>query len=75
MLVLERKIQEGFWIDGRIFVKVIGIGRRRVKLGIEAPPELNITRSELGPKPAGKPAEDGNSREDPVQVLPGRRRN
>jgi len=50
MLVLERKVQEGFWIDGRIFVKVISIGKRRVKLGIEAPRDLNITRSELESK-------------------------
>ncbi len=52
MLVLERKIQEGFWIDQRIYVKVIGIGRRRVKLGIEAPAEFRIARGELGPPPA-----------------------
>ena len=73
MLVLERKVQEGFWIDERIFVKVIGIGKRRVKLGIEAPPELNISRSELKPKVAEKAAENG-SREGNVKVLPGRRR-
>ena len=47
MLVLDRKIQEGFWIDGRIFVKVLSIGKRRVKLGIEAPSELQIVREEL----------------------------
>jgi len=73
MLVLERKIQEGFWIDERIFVKVIGIGKRRVKLGIEAPPELNISRSELKPKVAEKAAENG-SRDHTAQILPGRRR-
>ena len=47
MLVLDRKVQEGFWIDGRIFVKVISIGRRRVKIGIEAPPEIEVLRDEL----------------------------
>ena len=47
MLVLDRKIQEGFWIDGRIFVKVISIGRRRVKIGIEAPHDLEVLREEL----------------------------
>ena len=72
MLVLERKVQEGFWIDGRIFVKVIAIGKRRVKIGIEAPPELNITRSELEAKPV-EPAVNG-SRDETAQVLPGRRR-
>lgn len=47
MLVLERKIQEGFWIEDRIFVKVLGIGRKRVKLGIEAPLESKVLRGEL----------------------------
>ena len=47
MLVLDRKIQEGFWIDGRIFVKVLGIGRKRVKLGIAAPRDLTVVREEL----------------------------
>jgi carbon storage regulator len=47
MLVLERKIQEGFWIEDRIYVKVLGIGRRRVKLGIEAPSESKVIREEL----------------------------
>ncbi len=47
MLVLDRKVREGFWIDDRIFVRVLGVGRRRVKLGIEAPPDLKIVREEL----------------------------
>ena len=47
MLVLERKLQEGFWIEDRIFVKILGIGRRRVKIGIEAPLESKIIRDEL----------------------------
>ena len=53
MLVLERKAQEGFWIEDRIFVKVLGIGRRRVKLGIEAPVEMKVMRDELR-SPANK---------------------
>jgi carbon storage regulator len=47
MLVLDRKLQEGFWIEGRIFVKVLSVGRRRVKLGIEAPADAKIMREEL----------------------------
>lgn len=47
MLVLDRKVQEGFWIEDHIFVKVLGVGRRRVKLGIEAPSDLEIVRDEL----------------------------
>ena len=47
MLVLDRKVQEGFWIDGGIFVKVLGVGKQRVKLGIEAPDDIKIVREEL----------------------------
>ncbi len=62
MLVLDRKISEGFWIDNRIFVKVLSVGRRRVKLGIEAPNGLSIVREEL----LERSAESFNGRERPV---------
>lgn len=55
MLVLDRKIQEGFWIEGRIFVKVLSVGKRRVKLGIEAPRELEVVREELQEPPGKEP--------------------
>ena len=58
MLVLDRKVQEGFWIEGGIFVKVLDIGRRRVKLGIEAPKNLQILREELRSRSAGEPPAD-----------------
>ena len=62
MLVIDRKIQEGFWIDGRIFVKVLGIGRRRVKLGIDAPADLLIARDELVQRSGNSaPAKSENS--------------
>ena len=57
MLVIDRKIQEGFWIDDRIFVKILAIGRRRVKLGIDAPSGMGILREELRLRPTGKPKE------------------
>ena len=60
MLVLERKVQEGFWIQDTIFVKVLGIGRRRVKLGIEAPAQIKIMREELLSRPR---AERGDGRD------------
>ena len=62
MLVLERKLQEGFWIEDRIFVKILGIGRRRVKLGIEAPLASKIIRDEL--RSRGK---DNGKRRDAVE--------
>ncbi len=62
MLVLDRKISEGFWIDNRIFVKVLSVGRRRVKLGIEAPKGISILREEL----LERSADSTNGRERPV---------
>lgn len=54
MLVLDRKVQKGFWIGDRIFVKVLAVGRRRVKLGIEAPSDLKILREELWSRSVGE---------------------
>jgi len=59
MLVLDRKVQQGFWIEGRIYVKVLGIGRRRVKLGIDAPGEVAIVREELWSPPASEGSAHG----------------
>lgn len=67
MLVLERKEQEGFWLDDHTYVKVISIGKRRVKIGIEAPGGVIVTRGELR---AVAPQTDGHSQE----ILPERRR-
>jgi len=47
MLVLSRKPGESIVIDGRIVVKVLDIGRGRVQVGIEAPREVPVERSEL----------------------------
>ena len=47
MLVLERKVQEGFWIGDQIFVNVLDVGRGRVRIGIQAPSDMRILRDEL----------------------------
>jgi carbon storage regulator len=47
MLVLTRAVEEGIVIDKNIKVTVISITGNRVKLGIEAPDEVNIRREEL----------------------------
>ncbi len=47
MLVLSRKVGETIHIDGQIKVKVVKINGNRVKIGIEAPDEVQIVRSEL----------------------------
>ena len=56
MLVLSRKPGEEIIVDGRIRIMVTEIGNGRVKIGIEAPKDVHIARSELAPEPAGEPA-------------------
>jgi carbon storage regulator len=47
MLVLTRKSHEEIVIDGRIRVSILKIDGNRVKIGIEAPPDVSICRQEL----------------------------
>ncbi len=47
MLVLTRKTDQGIVIAGNIYVRVLGIERDRVKIGISAPLEIPVLRQEL----------------------------
>ena len=47
MLVLRRKIEEGILIDGRITVKILGIDGDSIKIGVDAPRDVPIYRSEI----------------------------
>lgn len=47
MLILVRKVQQGIWIEGDIWVKVLSVERDRVKLGITAPGNVKVMRQEL----------------------------
>ena len=47
MLVLTRRVGESIRIRGDIVIKVTAIDGQRVRLGIEAPREVPIWRSEL----------------------------
>lgn len=57
MLVLRRKAGEAIVLNGVITIHVLAVEGERVKLGISAPPEVVIVRSELlenqGPMPGG----------------------
>lgn len=64
MLVLTRKIDQGIVIAGNIIVRVLGVERDRVKLGISAPIDIPVLRQELidrdngevrGTEPASSP--------------------
>jgi carbon storage regulator CsrA len=47
MLVLSRKADESILIDGRIKIRILKIKGNQVRIGIDAPKEVAIIRSEL----------------------------
>lgn len=47
MLILTRKIDQGIVIAGNIYIRVLGVQRDRVKIGISAPIEIAVLREEL----------------------------
>ena len=47
MLVLTRKVGQSIVISGNICVRVLGLERGRVKIGISAPTEVTIMGEEL----------------------------
>lgn len=49
MLVLSRKPSEVIQIGSDIFITVVRIGPNTVRLGITAPRDVEIMRTELGP--------------------------
>ncbi len=55
MLVLSRKLSESIVIDGRITVTLVEVQGNKVRLGIEAPREIPVHRSELLRTAAAQP--------------------
>lgn len=51
MLMLKRRKDEKIYIGDNIEIKVVSVDRKAVVIGIEAPRELNIVRSELVENP------------------------
>lgn len=47
MLILTRKKDESIIIDGKIEIKIIEIEDGKVRIGIEAPRDIDIMRKEL----------------------------
>jgi len=55
MLVLSRKIGERMMIGETIVLTILEVNGRRVRLGIEAPPDVAVWRDELCPPQEGQP--------------------
>jgi carbon storage regulator len=61
MLVLSRKINQSIVIGDNVRVVIVAIDRDQVKLGVEAPREVSVHRSEIyeeiqrGGRPKEKP--------------------
>ena len=72
MLVLTRKIDQGIVISGNIYVRVLGVERDRVKIGISAPLEVTVLRQELLDRERADkgqhPAKEGNGSPAPVRA-------
>jgi len=47
MLVLSRKVGESIFINESIRVTVVQVNNGRIRLGIDAPPEVKVLREEL----------------------------
>jgi carbon storage regulator len=63
MLVITRRVGEAIWIGKDIKVIVTSLQGGAVKLGIEAPQEIQILRDELTIESKGD-KEDGHKRND-----------
>lgn len=53
MLVLSRRESERIRLGDTIVITVVRVAGDKVRLGIEAPPNVLVLRDELEPKPAG----------------------
>ncbi len=61
MLVLTRKVDQGIVIAGNIYIRVLGVERDRVKIGIAAPKDIIVLRQELLDRENAEPGQGKNS--------------
>ena len=59
MLILTRKVSERIVINDTITITILGVKGMQVRIGIDAPKEVQVHREEIYNKiQAGKPAPD-----------------
>jgi len=51
MLVLTRKVGESLLIGGRVRVKLVSVDGFQVRLGVQAPADVQVLREELASGP------------------------
>ncbi len=69
MLVLSRKIGESIVIGEGIIVTVTRISGNRVTLGIDAPADVRVLRSELMPTSDSFPAERASTHSERMRLV------
>ena len=47
MLILTRRVGEKLIIAGKVTVEVLGVRGNQIRIGIDAPPEVQIHREEI----------------------------
>ncbi|MFA6596788.1 MAG: carbon storage regulator CsrA [Ignavibacteriaceae bacterium] len=70
MLILTRKIDEEIIIDSQIKIKIISISENNIKLGITAPPNIEILRGEIYEKVVQTTREAFSQSKNSVTPLP-----
>jgi carbon storage regulator len=60
MLVLSRRERERIRLGDSIVVTIVRVSGDRVRIGIEAPPEVLVLRDELEPRVVNEPSAAGN---------------
>ncbi len=69
MLVISRSLNSAIRIGDNVRVKVLRLGQRRVTLGVDAPPDIQVRRDEISPD-APRPHEDnGHGAQLDLRVL------
>jgi carbon storage regulator len=60
MLVLSRRERERIRLGDSIVVTIVRVSGDRVRIGIEAPPDVLVLRDELEPRVVNEPSAAGN---------------
>ena len=71
MLVIARKTGEGIVVSDDVVIKILDVGKDRVRIGIEAPKDVRIVREELRETEKQNVVAAGNLPKDVMEQLLG----